>query len=310
MNTTKSNTRLDSHADGKSKGLSGRLKAGSDGSRNLLVQARRLANYGEISRRTKIAASCPVQSALAISRDAGFRIFAPDTFSEVVAINETALEVVSRLREEDLQTKKAQLKQNLLDMKSLTLESPHLRLALRTDILESVSSYLGVVPVLSDVDVWYSIPAGETPANSQLYHCDANDITQIKIFIYANDVSGNSGPLTVIGADNSKLIREKVGYTYEGKRKRVKDEKVHEIIGDKDQHPIIGPKGTCAFVDTSRCFHFGSRVQAGAPSRIVTVLQYFTPTSFVFAGNFRDKAPLRHLDDSKLTPLQKLVLGV
>ena len=68
------------------------------------------------------------------------------------------------------------------------------------------------------------------------------------------------------------------------------DEAVTAAVGS-DRTVLDGPRGTAHFVDTSRCFHFGSRVQAGAPPRQLVVFQYLTPYAFEFQEDHRREAP-------------------
>ena len=60
---------------------------------------------------------------------------------------------------------------------------------------------------------------------------------------------------------------------------------------------MTGRAGTVAFADTSRCFHFGSRVSEGAPPRRMMLFQYLTPYAFEFESDHRAEAPLREAAD-------------
>lgn len=69
----------------------------------------------------------------------------------------------------------------LVKESELRLDSPFLRFAHHRDVLGCASGYLGAVPLLASVDVWASLPSAEI-ANSQLFHCDWADLSQVKIF--------------------------------------------------------------------------------------------------------------------------------
>lgn len=196
--------------------------------------------------------------------------------------------------------------QNVLDASTLTLDSPILRLALRADVLSSVSRYLGVVPLLTTISVFHSDTVAGDPTSSQLYHCDGDDVTQIKIFVYCTDVDPPSGPLTLLDAATTREVQRRTGYWY---RHRLTDEQVQAAVGAPREHVIVGPTGTTVFVDTSRCFHFGSRVAAGAPPRLAAMIQYQTPYSFMLPAAAETAAPFRRLLNPSLSPLQRLVLG-
>jgi hypothetical protein len=128
----------------------------------------------------------------------------------------------------------------------------------------------------------------------------------VKVFVYCSDVDPGSGPLTLLPADDSLRVRRSVGYQY---RQRLTDEQVAGVVGTGREVPILGPAGTAVFVDTSRCFHYGSRVAADAPPRLVTMIQYQTPFSFMVPTHAQRTLPFRRLIRPQLTPLQRLVLG-
>ena len=69
------------------------------------------------------------------------------------------------------------------------------------------------------------------------------------------------------------------------------------------------PTGIVTFVDTARCFHFGSRVARGAPPRRVFLVHYVTPYAFLFKKDHRRKAPYRELEAVGSSPLAAFVLG-
>jgi hypothetical protein len=284
-------------------------RGGTDARRDTYVNLRQRMDRAGFEARRQAAQQSTSQAGFEIPREQGFKVFPPGTFSEVDEVVRAAQQRIANIAPEKLQGGKSQLKTGLLDMSTLSLDSPHLRFALREDVLAAVAKYLGVAPVLAHIDVWYSIHEGGALKNKHLYHCDWEDTSQIKIFVYGSDVLEESGPLVVMGADTSKFVRDKLGYTYVGERQRVQDEEVAALVGDKDQYPVIGPVGTCAFVDTSRCFHFGSRVEAAGTARLVTNFQYLTPYAFELPLNYSEAVPFRHLATPELSPLQRLALG-
>ena len=186
------------------------------------------------------------------------------------------------------------------DPATLTLDSAVMRFALREDVLNAVTRYLGVVPFLSTISVLFSDVVKGAPTSSQLHHCDGDDVTQVKIFIYCSDVDPRSGPLTLLPADDSQRVRRGVGYQY---RQRLTDEQVAGVVGSGREVPILGPSGTSVFVDTSRCFHYGSRVAADAPPRLVTMIQYQTPFSFMVPTRAQRALPFHRLIGPRLEPV-------
>jgi len=278
-----------------------------EGVRQVYFQARRAGNLLHDSPRRSAFRQLPAPP-FSISRNDGYLVVPPGRFDEtpgVVADARAALAAFDAAVPPGGKNRKRFLV-NVRDAATLTLESPVMRLALRDDVLAAVSTYLGMVPFLSTISVFHSDTVPGDPTSSQLHHCDGDDVTQVKIFVYCSDVDPPSGPLTVLDAAGSARVRKAVGYQF---RQRLTDQQVAGVLGPGADRPILGPSGTAAFLDTSRCFHYGSRVAPDAPARLVTMIQYQTPYSFMLPRSERASLPFRRLVESSLPRLQRLVLG-
>lgn len=285
------------------------FKGGNDAQRESYANFKRTLTSRALKPRLAAVEQARKEAAWEIPRDKGFAIMPPGTFPETEELMQMTRERVTNIAPDHAKTSKSQLLQHLLDMQKLKLESPYVQFGLREDILRAVTVYLGIAPVIEHIDIWYSFFHGKDAwDNSQLWHCDSIDTAQIKIFLYSNDVGPDSGPLTVVSADASKRVRDAIDYKYIGES-RVPDEEIDKLVKPEEIHPITGPAGTCVFVDTSRCFHYGSRVKAGASERIITLYQYLSPSAFVLPLDFKSRAPLRGLATKELSPLQRFALG-
>lgn len=284
------------------------LARGSDTRRELYASFRGLFNYRSNERRRDLAAEFDSGGPLEIEKSKGFRVFTPGALPGADAVVSSALGTIGETDIEEVDSRKSQLINGLLPSADIRLDSPYFRFILNEDVLRSVSAYLGVIPLLNKVDLWYSRNT-KSLSNSQLYHCDWDDISQVKVFVYGTDVDESSGPLVVMGASTSERLREQCGYKYGGQASRVSDEVAHSLVGRNDEHPIVGRKGSVAFVDTSRCFHYGSRVGENASPRIVAMFQFLTPTAFTLPLSYRDGAPFKHMVREDQSALQRLVLG-
>ncbi|MFB6375597.1 MAG: hypothetical protein ABEN55_21325, partial [Bradymonadaceae bacterium] len=148
------------------------------------------------------------------------------------------------------------------------------------------------------------------PVKSELYHCDWADTSQVKIFVFCNDVERRDGPLTLLSAADSERIRRHIGYRYGGARYRVPDERVFDVVDPDRERVMTGEEGTVCLADTSRCFHYGSRTESTAGLRVAIMYQYVTPTAFLFPpSGYQRSAEYRHLDAPELDRLERLVLG-
>jgi hypothetical protein len=274
--------------------------------RRAFVESRRLTFRCRDERRRVLAES---DTPVLISRERGFLVVPEGTLPYVRDVVRDARELIERYGASLPASKKHHLTTNLLAPDSLTLASSYMRLALSSEVLGAVAAYLGVVPLLHTVDVWHSRPTSGQLRSSQLFHLDSADVTQLKLFVHCTEVGADSGPLTVLDATRSQQIIDTLDPRFGGGR--LADDQVAAILGgDSAGIALTGPPGTATFVDTSRCFHFGSRLPLNAPPRTMVLIQYLTPYAPIYESDSVRDAPYRHLSAATLSERQRLVLGV
>ena len=280
--------------------------------RRELAAARKESARDRDAARLRLAEDVTQEAHLSIPRERGFAVVPPGGLAPAGRVVETANDLIDSIGHERLmsgKTKGGFLARGFLPPEAFSLDSPYLQLALDEDVVAPITAYLGVVPIVTEIDVWYSAHGPESPTSSQLWHLDPADTTQVKVWIHCSDVGLESGPLTIVDAATSDELAGRVGYSFDKQHYRVPDDQVRDAVGRDGPIPLIGPKGTVAFVDTSACFHFGSRVAAGAPPRRMVLVQYLTPYAFEFVSDHREEAPLRHLATDGSSELERLVLG-
>lgn len=270
------------------------------GARRGLALVRDRARYAAVRQASR--------SAHAIRREDGFLVLRPGAIPGTDAVVEEARAALAAFDREQPPAGKNRKRflVNVLHDAGLTLPSPFVRLALDEDVLAAVGRYLGIAPVITRIAVFHSDVVDAAPTSSQLYHCDGDEVSQVKVFVYCSDVEPRSGPLTIVGAGDTADVLRRTKYTFD---MRLTDA---DVLGQQDrsrEHPILGPSGTTVLVDTSRCLHFGSRVEPDAPPRLVTMIQYSTPYAFKLPARYQDGAPFRRLLDASLSPLQRFALG-
>jgi hypothetical protein len=279
-----------------------------DSTRRLYTLGRRALRLRSYLTRRRAAQNVQPPAHLAVAVADGFRLVPSGTFTEASEGARSAALLLERsedaLNKRRLSPGSKQFLVNLLEPALLTADHPLLRLALRTDLLASVMAYMGTIPLLRSVQVFYSGSVDREPVSSQLYHCDADDLRQLKIFLLCSEVRRENGPLTILDATSSDRVRRATGYTYND---RLSDQDVAKVLTVPTPVELVGEPGTMCLVDTSRCFHYGSRVEAGAAPRLVAMVQYLSPFAFVVPGNARS-ASLAHLAGDAHTPLQRVVL--
>jgi hypothetical protein len=282
--------------------------------RNAWTEARREAWRERDAARARLAGELGARARFSIPEEKGFLVLPPATIDEAGAVITAGNELIESIGHERLlakyNPKKDTMSRGFLPEDARELGSPYMRFALSEDVLAPISAYLGVVPVLLNIDIWYAYapPAEEGPRNAQLWHLDGDDTTQVKVWIHLQDVIPESGPLTALDASLSDAFAEEIDYD-SSVEYRIPDEKVESFTRDDSLTLFDGPAGTIDFVDTSRCFHFGSRVDEGSPVRRVFFAKYVTPYAFSFKEDHRQEAPFRDLVSGSSSELESLVLG-
>ena len=289
-------------ADASLKTLSGRRAR---------ISARREAWLERDADRYRLAEEFAGRAQVSIPPEDGFVVLPPGRFEGAEAVVAAANELIDGIGHDELMSKNTKdgfMAKGFLPESAFQLDSPYMRFILGEDVIGAVSRYLGLVPVLNRVDVWYSAHAREAPKSSQRWHLDSADTTQVKVWIHLSDVGPASGPLTVVGASTSEQVADEIGYDF-GEGHRVPDERFLELAGPSVT-ALEGPTGTVHFVDTSRCFHFGSRVDEGGTPRRVFMVQYLTPYAFRFKSDHVGRAPFKELVSDDASELKRLLLGV
>jgi len=198
-----------------------------------------------------------------------------------------------------------------IEKDDLNSHSSILEFLLSRNLISTVASYLGVIPIITNIDLLVGAKRDDTEGlnESELFHCDWADIKQVKLFIHCNNIDEDMGPLTAVPANKSKKARDELNYTYGGSKYRVKDETMEKYVAPSSYHVATGQKGDVCMVDSSRCFHYGSRSSAPEP-RVEILVQYLTPTGFLLSPKgYHHNAPYQHLASPEMGELERMVLG-
>jgi hypothetical protein len=140
--------------------------------------------------------------------------------------------------------------------------------ATSSDVLAVVSHYLQCVPVLST-----TLPSGirfvesnaafddqpDKPHDSQLYHLDYYSLPNVYILVLLRDTTIEHGPWTFLPRSVSQKARVALNYWSWQRGYRVSDEDVYAVVDRKEAIEFCYPRGTVLFIESSGCFHYGSR---------------------------------------------------
>lgn len=136
-------------------------------------------------------------------------------------------------------------------------EHPLVRFATQPGVVGVLTERLAELPQLSEVLLSLSRESSEESSYSQLWHRDYDDVNTIKVFVYLTDVTSPAdGPFTFIPGPASDRYRYPI-------RSHLPDEDLLARVGREHVKEMIAPRLTTFVVETSRCWHMGSRMQPG-----------------------------------------------
>jgi hypothetical protein len=240
-----------------------------------------------------------------VSGALGYRIVEPDTLPGLDAVvarcQELGREARARDSASDLQRNpKKPFLRSILAGNEFVAHPDLVEFMLSHPVLDVATAYLGSVPLLAGANLWWS-PVNESARSSQLFHIDAEDFRQLKLFINIEETREDQGPLVFLPADISRNVLRKVGY----RKRRIPDALVEQTAGKDATVTFVGPAGSSVFVDTARCLHYGSR--ENRRDRLVLSIQFLR-----FQAPCEATIPLRVSPNQlpfPLDSLQRLALG-
>ena len=186
--------------------------------------------------------------------------------------------------------------------------------ALSSEVLATVAHHMGCIPLLSrdsppgvrimESNQAYSTePVGVYTA-SQLYHLDLHDKPVVYVIVLLKDTTLSSGPWHFLSSSVSRRAGRLLRYQDRGEPYRVTDERMYSVVEPEEVNVFTGKAGDVLFIESSSCFHFGSR-DAVIP-RYQMMYAFTTPCR----GDLREwmyfgQRPEKRLTDSAL---RKMVL--
>jgi len=176
------------------------------------------------------------------------------------------------------------------------------------ELLEIVRSYLGKYFTLNGAYFLYSKNEKFELSRSQELHLDGDSLKQIKIFVHLSDVDLKSGPLHVLPKKNSKYLF--TNFYNSGKIKKrsnkISDNKLEKETLEKIL-PMVGSRGAINIVDTSNCYHFGSR--PGKNDRLILLFQFVS--SYSYRTKFFPNKDLilksKYLNDNEIKKINNII---
>jgi hypothetical protein len=144
-----------------------------------------------------------------------------------------------------------------------------LNFATSSQLIATVAREAGFIPVMGN-----SMPPGvrlmesttkfdPTPngpwRSSQLWHLDYHSTPTIYVIVALRDITPDMGPLVFLSRSDSERAAAALKYRTRGSVYRVSDEAMRQALPDVTPMQFTGPAGSVLFIDSNRCFHYGSR---------------------------------------------------
>lgn len=153
------------------------------------------------------------------------------------------------------------------------------KFALSEVLLSTIGVYLGTSPILIQANLKYG-RKNNFYAGSPNFHLDRTGLSAVRVFVYLSETDVNSGPVSFLSKKDSVKLERSLGYL----SGPLPDSKVFEFIEPSRVFSVTGSTGTIFALDTSKCFHFGSRCTEN--DRLAFVFTYARATSGIEPCSF------------------------
>ena len=155
-------------------------------------------------------------------------------------------------------------------------DHPFVQIALHPAVLNVANAYLELRSSLRALELWYTWPTGGEPIQTQLWHRDADDIMNVKLFLYFTDVTRAAGPLTYAPSTHPLGRRRQVPQHDEHWRST--DQQMREVVPERDWRVLEGEAGTLVFADTCG---YHKQLKPESAERVKLVAQYVSGAAYV-----------------------------
>jgi Phytanoyl-CoA dioxygenase (PhyH) len=170
-------------------------------------------------------------------------------------------------------------------------DDPFVRIALHPAVLNVANGYLRLHSTLRALDLWHTRPTPGAAVQTQLWHRDADDVMNVKLFVYFTDVRVPAGPLTY--APRTHPLGDLRTVPDHDEHWRTADDQMERVVPQDEWRILEGPPGTIVFADTCG---YHKQLKPESDERVKLVAHYVSGTPYV--ANVLD---LEGVDESSLT---------
>jgi hypothetical protein len=159
---------------------------------------------------------------------------------------------------------------------SFPVEHPFAQVALHPALLAVANGYLRMRSTLRALELWLTQPTEGPAVETQLWHRDADDVMNLKLFLYFNEVTTAAGPFVYAPTTQPGGRRREVPEHDE--RWRSTDEQIAAVVPESEWVVCEGHPGTVVLADTCG---YHKQLKPESAERLLLTAQYVSGTPFV-----------------------------
>ena len=155
-------------------------------------------------------------------------------------------------------------------------DDPFVRIALHPAALAVANGYLRLRSTLRALELWHTWPTPGEAIQTQLWHRDADDVMNVKLFCYFTDVTRAAGPLTY--APGTHPLGDRRTRPEHDEHLRSTDGQMAQIVPAAEWVVLEGGPGTIVFADTCG---YHKQLKPESAERLKLVAQYVSGSPYV-----------------------------
>jgi hypothetical protein len=159
---------------------------------------------------------------------------------------------------------------------SFDADDPFVAIALQPRVLAVANGYLRLRSTLRALELWLTEPTAGPAIQTQLWHRDADDLVNVKLFLYFSDVTRGAGPFTY--APRTHPFGDRRELPERDEEWRSTDEQMGAIVPERDWLVCEGGPGTAVFADTCG---YHKQLKPESDERLMLVAHYVSGTPYV-----------------------------
>jgi hypothetical protein len=163
-----------------------------------------------------------------------------------------------------------------LASRSFEASDPFVRIALHPAVLNVTNGYLELRSHLRALELWHTRPTAGAAVQTQLWHRDADDVMNVKLFVYFTNVTRPAGPLTY--APRTHPLGDRRTVPEHDEHRRSTDEQMRRVVPEGEWRVLEGGPGTVVLADTCG---YHKQLKPESDERVKLVAHYVSGTPYV-----------------------------